>query len=114
MDINYIKWMVEKAEGFEWVSDEEISMPDGSFFSGMGYLTGNEGRDVYYPLLLQRVIEQVNIEIDDPLKEISTFYDEDFGYMYIHKGLGSPWKKTIDEAKDAALEYIYEQEKDKT
>lgn len=109
-DIDFIKWMCEKAEGFS------VTLTNRLRYSGehakveglIGYFAYTH---VLYPFLLQRAIEGVN---KGSRFEISQFKDRCFltdfsntcGYPYRFSEL-----KGIDQAKESALRYIYEQEK---
>ena len=110
-DIDFIKWMCEKAEGFRY---------DGSgFISHSGWtFSGNSVRweSMYYPLLLQRAIEGVNrdqdkwriIQTDSALR----LYDSDSGFT-IPECIYKFSKMSEDQAKELSLLYILEQEKNK-
>jgi len=114
-DIDFIKWMCDKAEGFEWSEDQTISIPSGDwFFQNQGVMDKVEWKHVYYPLLLQRAIEGVNkegvyniclmsdcISVEWPLM---TTWENATNFCYDEYG-------SIDVAKDSALRYVYEQEK---
>lgn len=124
MNIDFIKWMVQYAEGFNWYEDPEgelvtfgtgftLDPKDTILFSG----------EILYPLLLQRAIEGINrytLNLED-YKQLTyiifqnqaeikvraipvetTMEDHDFVYQ---DGIVS-----IDQAKEQALRYIYEQE----
>ena len=107
MDVNFIKWMCDKAEGFEAVTGKNrfncsmgiVSISDTGYFK------------IIYPLLLQRAIEGVNKEderivivIDDCLIDVISYK---FTKNFNIEDLG------IDNAKESALLYIYNQELDK-
>ncbi len=114
--IDYIKWLVSYADVFEWRMDcaqrDYLLCPD-RFEIYFGW----EGEDfptkqwisIYKPLLLQRVIEGINrkyprinqgpctISIENKVGDI--VWRRDYKYF-----------ENIDQAKDAALKYIYKQE----
>ena len=60
MDINFIKWMVEKAEGFEWIEPDRIGMPHGTWTVNDSCKDNPSWNFLIYPLLLQGAIEGVN------------------------------------------------------
>lgn len=125
MDIDFIKWMCEKA-GFEYringlngfldFGPHESVMDTFNYPTGSGLIS--TVRYALYPLLLQRAIEGLNMEYREdfrvcfgtvkifstnivvdrlnPTVERDIFEYEDF--------------ESIDKAKESALRYIYEQE----
>ena len=113
MDIEKIKWMVEYAEGFEYGYN--------AYKKWVSYaLRHTEVQDLVnwylYPLLLQRAIEGINKE------EIFQIYQADYG-LSVYKTIRESkyehelyeFKKyySADQAKEAALDYIYKQERNK-
>jgi len=118
MDIDFIKWMCDKADGFEieqdCVSACPLKMPGGTRTSID--LRSDYVRLERYPLLLQRAIEGVNKEsiiIDGYLLDINcsdiTVYHTETLDRKIYEHVNS----STDKAKESALKYIYEQEKNK-
>ncbi len=105
MEIDFIKWMCEKAEGFNIVKNRLRISGEKTFTECLlGYF---DYAHVYYPLLLQRAIEGVNKE------------DSCFLIMQNHRGIYFDTYKnpavykdytSIDKAKKSALKYIYEQD----
>ena len=115
MDIDFIKWKVSYARGFEWrmfAGKETIFSPDLQVMHFEDFFDIGRGSTVYYPLLSQRAIEGINKE---------GFYFITSGVDFIsmkrkeYKGQSEHtetfFNRTIDEAKEQALKYIYEQEK---
>ena len=126
IDIDFIKWMCEKAEGFSLRSEDSpnkgdfsitIPLPNTFLCSWCNHLRTDLYKTIYYPLLLQRAIEGVTrshaekstrywIEISYDSIEV---YDSDdntiTANLYFNEFQGD-----IDQAKEAALKYIYEQE----
>jgi hypothetical protein len=113
-DIDFIKWMCEKADGFEIGECTEdwgqfLKAPDGIFLSikmYQGYFD-----NIVYPLLLQRAIEGVNSGSIWDTFEIK----QHFASMEIRSPSGLCERVIVnngdyDEAKESALKYIYEQE----
>ncbi len=117
-DIDFIKWMCEKAEGFEYtriIYDED----DISHILQFDYLKSAHNWNAkeleswyFYPLLLQRAIEGVNRESNNTMKckiridEIGVRVLDGWGEDIRHWGT-SP---NIDNSKEYCLKYIYEQE----
>ncbi len=98
MDIEFIKWMCDKAEGFGINRNDVIFVNH----SKLGATCGTVEFDyVIYPLLLQRAIEGVNRGTDYEI--ISNE-----GLIIYFKGC-----KSEDQAKESSLKYIYEQEEKK-
>jgi len=111
MDIDFIKWMCEKAEGFEYKeSYNDISHIPSSMAANIG---SRDFKELLKPLLLQRAIEGVN-------KADLQFYIIT-NHQYITVVDWSEYEEqlkinlrgreyTHDQAKESALKYIYEQE----
>ncbi len=120
MNTDFIKWLCEKAEGFEenyknYLGAAKantglyVDTPHDSFKIGQ-----NEPlwRNVYYPLLLQRAIEGVNrkfnksrnyrIRIDEIGVRVLDGWETELRYWGT-----SP---DIDRSKEHCLKYIWEQE----
>lgn len=117
MDIDFIKWMVGYADGFHFENDGKYSKV---------YLTAYKHHDLipnmkywsHYPLLLQRAIEGIECTSDyffSFIKRGNNKYDfhakqeQGSGYWASLKASKSIYE-TIDQAKESALKYIYEQE----
>jgi len=107
MDIDFIKWMVGYAEGFEFKDGRLIY-----YAPEYEYMMFNDSpmSHVFYPLLLQRVIEGINkfedYDIIQTRSNVSVF-----GYAKNQEPKhfeSEPTKE--DQAKEQALKYIYEQE----
>ena len=113
MNIDFIKWMVEYAKGFEFDYHAEghdfIKIPNKKTYCVNEII----GDPIVYPLLLQRAIEGWNrkngivgtrgivqynndIVIYGKGNRLNTYSFEDY---------------TEDQAKEEALKYIYEQER---
>ena len=118
-DIEFIKWMCEKAEGFQWSSDyDTIAIRIVQKLSTekqytLGINIDNELPQfeiLFYPLLLQRAIEGVNRES----KFTVNSYFESIAVCKNGDAISVPFDITcfdsIDKAKEATLLYIYEQE----
>lgn len=118
MKPEYIKWLVSYAEGFEisMVRNRTIEMIDicGLVSYGLNTLDRSPSlapwENAYYPLLLQRAIEGINRKHK---WEIAQFHDR----IYVSdrdKTEGTPYRfvnyKSIDDAKNQALEYVYKRE----
>ena len=117
MDVDFIKWMVGYAEGFEWNSKSVVT-PHDIIVPGSNKSIWN---NVYYPLLLQRAIEGIEKNYDI---EILAYWNKSGkcyeSQVFDTEPLDIPLfkitytdYKTIDQAKEQALKYIYEQEKNK-
>ena len=109
-NIELIKFMVSHAEGFELNGDQLIFPESGIETFDEHLLTLRVWELVWYPLLLQRAIEGVNRDLNNPYK-INTEYNNIEVY-HVRLGLMDGWiKEDIDQAKEAALMYVREQEK---
>ena len=103
MDIDFIKWMVGYAEGY-------IIIEDRIFYGGCYFNDAEDlwGRELHRYNLLQRAIEGVNRH------NIKYYIIQNNGSCSIHEGFkkilsyGSNFD--IDQTKESALKYIYEQE----
>lgn len=109
MNIDFIKWMCKKADGFK--------SPDGRtiYFGGSFVRIDSDYTKLFYPLLLQRAIEGVNksksiwfvlqdcsmVKVYPHAKEA---LNHQIKYFYLEH-------MKPDKAKISALEYIYNQEK---
>lgn len=120
MDIEFIKWLYDKADGFSLRSESDIDifdfsinvpLPNTFLQSWTNHFRSDHWKHLYYPLLLQRAIEGVNngtnflIIQQWAVIKIGTYPKF------------SEWKTiqfcnydSIDQAKESALKYIYEQE----
>ncbi|MCK5614048.1 hypothetical protein KAR91_69940 [Candidatus Pacearchaeota archaeon] len=108
-DIEFIKWMVDYAEGFRW-EDEGMFCPSGCYRScDAGFLRTKQ----IYPFLRQRAVEGVNRESEKWIiiqtnsfvrlvDKTSAFKIPEVDFKFA--------EMTIDQAKEAALMYIWEQE----
>lgn len=124
MNIDFIKWLCEKADGFIW-NKATIVYPNGLWCYVDSLVCDEAFQMIYYPLLLQRAIEGVNnfsyfnnayYEIEQHRWGIELFDHRlpapknHIGYRrYESEGIKS---YLTDQAKEAALRYIWEQEKD--
>ena len=107
MNIDFIKWMCDTAEGFE-TCDNTIVHKSVCFIP-----INNFYRNDLYPLLLQRAIEGVNKSCTsgERILEVVGMHSQrylKYGRMCNIIDLG---KTDIDKAKESALMYVYEQEK---
>ena len=113
MNIEIIKWMVEYADGFEWEDPDRLDMPHGSWTVNNSCKNNPSWNNLIYPLLLQRAIERINISTKYTIEIM--IVDDDGGSIGVGIMINSQWIEGIyldhDQAKEAALEYIYEQEK---
>lgn len=100
MDIDFIKWMVGFADEYE-IADDRIT------YRGNWECIGNIHVSPLYPLLLQRAIEGWNLNSPQ-------YYIQQSDYICIYDDWGEPTDfeniPISDEAKEKALEYIYNQE----
>ena len=116
MNIEYLKWKFELADGFEIKEIDGhllAKSPDQKAYSKSlkWFLESNQWENIYHPLLLQRAIEGVNREYDFEIKQHAD-------YLAVLNMKESPeifeWDKlhtSIDQAKESALMYIWEQTK---
>lgn len=108
MKTDFIKWMVGYAEGFECKGDQ-ICNP-ANFMYTLSNFDADYKKDLWkftdYPLLLQRAIEGVNKSSGLSIKQHNTIIVWN-GYYCKKIFHANP----IDQAKEQALKYIYEQEK---
>lgn len=109
--IELIKWMCDKADGFEFrftgtLNNERVYYNHGSIHPSV--MWEDLEAWMFYPLLLQRAIEGVNEKSDD------FFIDQTFKRVYVNKDeLDEAWFNigvSADAAKLSALEYIHNQE----
>ncbi len=111
MEIEFIKWMCEKAEGFELESNVVL------WEESRGYDLLIVKASIAYPLLLQRAIEGVTRSHS----ETSTRYWIEMSYNAIEVYDSADGTVTanyyfdefqgdIDQAKESALKYVHEQE----
>jgi hypothetical protein len=109
MEIEFIKWMVEYAEKFSW-DEETVTYKEGSWL--LGRLHDAIKTWGMYPLILQRAIEGINLSTQYTI-EIKIVNDEG-GSVGIGIMVNGQWVKhyylDYDQAKEAGLKYIYEQE----
>ena len=108
MNIDRIKWMTGYADGFEWIDNKrgcQLKAPDGRYLT-IKFIMNYR---VYYPLLMQRAIEGINREegylIFQNFSEIRIEHNDNNGFERYY----SFDDITPDQAKEAALKYIYEQ-----
>ena len=104
MDIDFIKWMVGYAEGFEFKDGRLIY-----YAPEYEYMMFNDSpmSHVFYPLLLQRAIEGINRDHEIEIVQ------EAWCIALLKLGKALPDFEIVgnpDQAKEAALKYIYEQE----
>ena len=104
----FIKWKVSYAEGFE-LNEDQLIFPEG----GVETLTEEllklkVWKLVWNPLLNQKAIEGWNLSSPK-------YYIQQSDYICIHDDYNAPCDfknmPISDQAKEAALKYIYEQEK---
>ncbi len=118
MDIDFIKWMCDKADGFEWI---HIPLKDGSgYYVSVSNKFGGVNIDsdffeVYItPLLLQRAIEGVNrtsiFEIIQNYGRVEIRNKTNVNSLLLDCCFCRNDNYTVDQAKESALQYIYEQE----
>lgn len=126
MDIDFIKWMCEKAEGFTVLNqehDERIQLPSRDQLEFEELSDGSFYEVHIYPLLLQRAIEGVNRKyynegskiypwlILNSSHAIKVYFQIESGPS-LESSFDWPCKtEDIDQAKESALKYIYAQEK---
>ena len=106
--MEFIKFLVSYAEGFEFKDSMLIYYAPKYTYMMFKY---SPQYHVFYPLLLCRAIEGINRKGD---YEISIFKDRVYLNDYA-KTFGTPYNFiqygwTIDQAKEQALRYIWEQE----
>ncbi len=118
MDIEFIKKICEKAEGFKVGKHEGshsmVELPNGKRFvitSNDFSIFINDWIHTYYPLLLQRAIEGANKFHVGGFK----ITIRDFDIIVQDYITSEIWRifavnPDIDQAKESALKYIYEQE----
>lgn len=109
--IDFIKWKVDYADGFVNISDEiedRIQLPTGDLI-GLDELESDHWfKSIVDPLLTQKAIEGVNrddhnivIVQDDHVIDVVSY---EFTSEFNIDDVGA------DQAKESALEYIFEQE----
>ena len=107
MNIDFIKWMCDKADIKFFCRSKDMIQYAVKIGKRSIEIGSNNWIDIVYPLLLQRAIEGVNrIEYGD-----YWFHQDDYITAWVYGGLPKTFKnKNIDQAKESALMYIYEQE----
>lgn len=116
MNLNYIKWKVGYADGFEIEEDYFLKTPFGITYNLRFLDTQSEGfTKGVIPLLLQRARSGWN----KAHKSITHFIDMNKEYIEFNCDIVNPplyWYKNYpseDEALESTLKYIYIQEKNK-
>ena len=107
MDLDFIKWMVGYAKGFE-LDEDYLDSPGNECWALESELNYVAWKEVYYPLLLQRAIEGINRDHEIEIVQ------EAWCIALLKLGKSLPHFEIVgnpDQAKEAALKYIYEQEK---
>ena len=100
MNIEFIKWLMSYAEGFESLNNNDGSL-NGIHYRHI-YAFGDIQKSAVYPLLLQRAIEGLGIQISASSVYIEMGDPDDPFY-----GKCVSEFKNIDEAKEAALKYTW-------
>jgi len=123
MNIDFIKWRVSYADGFELITDDildfEIAIPLKNNFlqSWCNHFRTDIWKQIYDPLLSQRAIEGINKAHLNNNKIPVIIIDATDVEVRYYLSDRNDWQKcldnfkSIDDAKTAALKYIYEQEK---
>ena len=103
MNIEKLKWMIERADGFRFVEKmHDVECPD-QMYIGEYQIVKNKVR---WPLLLQRTIEGLNRDSDrwivnNRMDGVEVYESETAYQDYFNFDLG------IDQAKQSAIDYIY-------
>ena len=118
MNIDFIKWMCEKAgwkyrdgkdvTGAYWF---EVMVPYKDDYLYERKLEGFKEYNPLYPLLLQRAIEGIEEKTG---KKSSIYLSKNIvfeGYVWKWDNIGQSRHSSREYAKEAALKYIWEQEK---
>lgn len=104
-DIDFIKWMCDKADDFTWVDPRIVHKDYGDVHVDFC------GTEALYPLLLQRAIEGLNRSNG---KFLITQWPETIDIVkndsHCDPVYNSETIKDFDKAKESALKYIYEHE----
>jgi len=111
MNIDFIKWMVGYADGFEIINDNVFYDPNGDPVD-FSWFSRDDGLTIWYPLLLQRAIEGINKHDEKwsitQYPFIITVVDYDDNNIKFGDGdIGQSQEKNIEQA----LKYIWEKEK---
>lgn len=111
-NIDFLKWKCEKAEGFK-VKGNFVSVLSSVALWSFEELANDE---ILFSFLLQRVIEYYKMTCEILYIEIKHKYDpikKKWSCLVFHRGLIQMILEndSIDIAKEAALKYIFEQEK---
>lgn len=112
IDVDFIKWLANKAIEFYWSKEDRLELPHGIWTVNDSCLVNPSWNSLIWPLLLQKAIEGINraegFLIFQNFSEIriehNTNHDVDKYYSF--EDFGSE-----DNAKTAALKWIYNQEK---
>ncbi len=112
MNIEFIKWKIDYADGFEWDEQEGhlfITIPNGLKRTLVFWADFQEWHECYNPLLSQRAIEGVTGEVI--IYKYKKLNGTRWNWSYENMRSGDHVKlETPDQAKEAALMYIWEQE----
>ena len=112
IDTDFIKWKVGYADGFEM--DELAGYAPYVIYADRRNIAKYITKWEHYPLLLQKAIEGIN------RAEIFQIYQAEYGISvykrireskYAHELYEFKKYDSADQAKTAALKYVYEQEK---
>ncbi len=111
VEIDFIKWMVGYADGFDW-EEEHLRVQEAGKGEIKDWINNIVWVKIYYPLLLQRAIEGVNRN--------SVYNKSDskiLSNLYVYEAITKNGSELFDidwsnpvKAKEAALMYIWEQE----
>ena len=114
MNVDKIKWMVDYAAEYE-ITGDRIT------YRGSWDCIGNIQVSPLYPLLLTRIIEGINVYLHRKYNEqyeiviLHRFHPIENKYMWFwNVGYDfNDFEDTPDKAKQAAIDYVYEQESNK-
>lgn len=114
IDIDFIKWMCEKADGFDLWDEGDDIFPDWCLYHngyGVDPLSGDFKETAQCQLLLQRAIEGVNSEVPAGMRIFEVVGMTSERYLkYGNTNTIALIKIPTDKAKEMALKYTYEQE----
>jgi len=116
MNINFIKWMVGYADGFELKFTGTINHELVEYRHRSQMITCDWHKIetwILYPLLLQRAIEGINKKNISPINQAENHITVELTYDILWDNVKYFHLKdnTFDQIKEEALKYIWEQEK---
>ena len=111
MNIEFIKWLVSYAEGFEIMDGVFIRVPSGCKGYPEDWVNNTVWQDLDYPLLIHRAV--IGINEDEESNYDITLYPDSIEVGAYHDGTKDLTYEDVtnyEKGIEQALKYIYEQE----